>query len=84
MNATTFDSIAAAAATAIKSATGATVEVMLRTATDWTIIGPDADVHAARPVLAAAGMVMDATYFDLTPDADGDVITDRYDYWRKA
>ena len=71
-------------ATAIKSATGATVEATHRTADGWTISGADADVRAARPVMRAARMVLESSHFDTTPDSYGDVDTDRYDYWISA
>ena len=71
-------------ATAIKAATGATVEATHRTADGWTISGADADVQAARPVMRAAGMALESSHFDITPDSYGDVDTDRYDYWIKA
>ena len=69
-------------AAAVKSGCGAIVEVTCRTATDWTVSGPDADVRAARAVMSAAGLVLSGSHYDPTPDADGDVDTDRYDYWR--
>ena len=71
-------------ATAIKAATGATVEATHHTTDGWTISGADADVQAARPVMRAAGMALESSHFDTTPDSYGDVDTDRYDYWIKA
>jgi len=74
--------IVANMAAAIKGACGADVEVTCRTATDWTISGLDADVRAARPVMVAAGLVLESSHYDLTPDSFSDVDDHRYDFWR--
>jgi len=76
--------ICASMATAISTGCGATVEVTCRTATDWTISGPDADVQAARAVMQAAGLTLESSYYDTAPDSFGDVDDHRYDFWRAA
>jgi hypothetical protein len=71
-------------AKAIRSATGQNVTVTCRTADNWTISGDPAAVLAARAVMAAAGLLLTSSHYDPTPDADGDVDTDRYDYWDRS
>jgi hypothetical protein len=76
--------ICADMAATIRGVTGQNVTVTCRTADNWTISGDPAAVIAARPVLEATGLLLTSSHYDPTPDADGDIDTDRYDYWDRS
>lgn len=65
-------------AAAIKSGTGAVVEVTIISGGRISVCGVDADVIAAREVMTAAGCVLTAT------ETDDEFPGERFDFWVHA